>query len=585
MKKLINDADLAAVTHLKENNPLIQILAAVTGVRKVNKLYDEIAQYRDLEFIDQLLDHLGIEVEINEKDLENIPKEGSFISVSNHPFGALDGLVLLKALKGVRPDYKVMANFLLQHVEPIKDHFIAVNPFENHKSRFNSVSGLKQAKSHLAEGKPLGIFPAGEVSAYNLESRMIADRQWQTSALKLVSNAEVPVLPVYFDGSNSYIFHLLGMIHPQLRTMILPSELMKKKGKKIRLRIGKPIPAKDISAFASPDQLGRYLRAKTYALGTGLHVRKDYFKLFKFPRKEEEIIEPVDSAIIEKEIEALEPFKIFEYEEFDCFITESSNIPKLLREIGRLREITYREVGEGTNKSVDLDEYDLYYRHLILWDRKNKKFVGAYRIGQGMEIMSRYGRKGFYTNSLFRMEPQLDEILRQSFELGRSFIVKEYQKHRLPLFLLWKGILFHLISHPEYRYIIGPVSISGSFQEFSRGLIMEFVKKHYYNEELAQWVHPRNEFIVKSNKVDREALLEVTQNDLKKMDRIISEIEPSSFTMPVLLKKYLHQNAQIIGFNYDPKFNGALDGLMILDLLNLPEETVVNLKREMVKTS
>ncbi len=579
-KKLISESDLSSVTNLRKDNPIITILSNLSGIEKVNRFYDEVSKYSDEEFIDGFFKVLDVEIELDETSLENIPKTGAFISVSNHPFGAIDGMMLLRSLQQVRPDYKVLANFLLQHVDPIRDNFIAVNPFEGNRSSFSNLSGLKKAKTHLSEEHALGIFPAGEVSSYQSESRSVSDKQWMSPALKIIQRAKVPVVPIYFDGSNSYMFHVLGMVHPGLRTLKLPSEILKKKGKKIKMRIGKPISVKDQEGFENLDHYGRFLRAKTYALGTALEVKRDYFKRFQFPSKAKEIVPSQDLNLLIQEIEKNEEFKLFGQDSFSCYLAPSRSIPLILKEIGRLREITFREVGEGTNKPSDLDEYDIYYKHLFLWDHKEAKLVGAYRIGYGKEILQKFGRRGFYISSLFRLLKGIHPILEESIELGRSFVVKEYQQKRLPLFLLWKGVLSALMTNPGYRYLIGPVSISSSYQSFSRELILEFVRKHYYDEDLAKYVKPKHAFKVKTGKVDREALLSATSNDLKKLDKIISDIEPSSWTIPVLLKKYLHQNARIIGFNRDPKFNNALDGFILLDMHNMPEETIANLTKE-----
>lgn len=584
MKKLVSNEALASATKLPKDNPIIPLLSRVARIDKVNELYADICKEEGLAAIDRLFQTLEIELEFDPKELENIPKTGPFIVVANHPFGALDGLALIKAIAAVRPDFKVMANFLLQSVEPIKNHFLSVNPFEEMKGAYNNIGGLKAALQHIEAGLPLGIFPAGEVSTFQGDLKTIADRKWQNSAIKIVKKSKVPVVPLYFDGANSRIFHLLGLIHPGLRTLALPSEMLKKKGKTIALRIGKPIASKDLEMFTNADQLGRYLRAKTYALGSSFEVRRDYFRLFRFPQKEDAIIDAVPHELILKEISQIDAYKTLSYDNFDCFVVGSDIIPNILREIGRLREITFRSVGEGTNKSIDLDEYDLYYDHLILWDRKAEKIAGAYRIGNGPEIVSRYGSKGLYTSSLFRMSTKMKPILRQSVELGRSFITTEYQKHRLSLFLLWKGILFYLIANPRFRYIIGPVSISNSYQEVSKELIIQFIKRNYFDHELAKFVEPKNAFRPKVKNIDTSVLLDATSSDMKKMDKIISDIEPTSFTMPVLLKKYLQQNAKILAFNADPKFNNALDGLMLLDMQNLPADTVETLKREMVES-
>ncbi len=584
MKKLVSNEALASATKLPKDNPIIPLLSRVARIDKVNELYADICKEEGLAAIDRLFQTLEVELEFDPKELENIPKTGPFIVVANHPFGALDGLALIKAIAAVRPDFKVMANFLLQSVEPIKNHFLSVNPFEEMKGAYNNIGGLKAALLHIEAGLPLGIFPAGEVSTFQGDLKTIADRKWQNSAIKIIKKSKVPVVPLYFDGANSRIFHLLGLIHPGLRTLALPSEMLKKKGKTIALRIGKPIASKDLEMFTNADQLGRYLRAKTYALGSSFEVRRDYFRLFRFPQKEDAIIDAVPHELIMKEISQIDAYKTLSYDNFDCFVVGSDIIPNILREIGRLREITFRSVGEGTNKSIDLDEYDLYYDHLILWDRKAEKIAGAYRIGNGPEIVSRYGSKGLYTSSLFRMSTKMKPILRQSVELGRSFITTEYQKHRLSLFLLWKGILFYLIANPRFRYIIGPVSISNSYQEVSKELIIQFIKRNYFDHELAKFVEPKNAFRPKVKNIDTNVLLDASSSDMKKMDKIISDIEPTSFTMPVLLKKYLQQNAKILAFNADPKFNNALDGLMLLDMQNLPADTVETLKREMVES-
>jgi putative hemolysin len=585
LKKLISEDALATATKLTKNNPILGLLARVAKIDEVNELYDDVCKAEGLEALDRLFKYLDLDIEFDKGQLENIPKEGPFIVVANHPFGALDGLALIRTIAEVRPDFKVMANFLLQNVEPIKDYFLSVNPFEQNKTAYNNISGLKAAIKHLEQGLPLGLFPAGEVSTYQEDLRTIMDRKWMSSALKIVKNANVPVIPVFFQGSNSRIFHLLGLIHPNLRTLVLPREMLNKKGKPLAMRIGKPILPKDTSMFTSVDQYGRYLRAKTYALDNQFDVKRDYFKVFKSKSTPEAIIPPVEQDKLDHEIARIQDYKTLSYDNFDCYVVSSHHIPHLLREIGRLREITYREVGEGTNKSIDIDEYDLYYNHLILWDRTAKKIAGAYRVGNGAEIMARYGSSGFYTSSLFKMNKRMNSMLEQSLELGRSFIIKEYQRHRLSLFLLWKGILFYLLSSSKFRYIIGPVSISNSYQDVSKELIIEFITRHHFDHQLASLVKPRNAYKTVVKNVDTDALIEASMADMKKMDRIISDIEPSSFTMPVLLKKYLQQNAKIIAFNCDPKFNNALDGLMYLDLHNLPGDTVETLQREMVASS
>ena len=272
--------------------------------------------------------------------------------------------------------------------------------------------------------------------------------------------------------------------------------------------------------------------------------------------------------------------KLFGTGPFDCYLAPAGRIPNLLREISVLRELTFRQVGEGTGAAKDLDAFDRYYNHLFLWDREAHRLVGAYRVGLGNEIMNTRGPAGFYTNTLFRMSREMEPVLSKSVELGRSFIRPAYQRHRLPLFMLWQGILTVLVSHPSLRYVMGPVSISSQYKDLSRDLMVAFVQRNHYNHSLARHVQAKHPY--RLNPDDKqEALLSASEDSLRKLDKIIAQIEPVAVSVPVLLKKYLQQNARIIGFNIDPDFSDALDGLMILDLEDLPERTVSNLKRGM----
>jgi len=580
MKKLVQPAELAKASHMRPGDPRIGVLTEVSGLKKLERFYNAIEDLHDLDFVAAVFKNLELEIEVDPADLQNVPKEGPLMFVSNHPYGAIDGLALVHVLGGVRPDLKVMANFLLQQLEPLRERFIGVNPFEQ-LSSLSSFQGMRQAMAHVKEGNALAIFPAGEVSSWRTEIKAVADPRWKTPVIKLAQHVQAPVVPVWFDGANSLVFHVLGMIHPNLRTLALPKEMLRMRGRSVRMRIGKPIAPKDIAAFSSTEQLARYLRAKTYALGSGVQVKRELFSPLRFPQRPKEVVDPIAVEKLEKEIASIADLKLNSQAEFDLFLAPAGRIPNVLREIGRLREVTFRVVGEGTNKSIDLDEFDLYYDHLFLWDRERQRLAGAYRIGDGKRIMSRYGKRGFYTYTLFRMDRPMDRVLRRSFELGRSFIALEYQRQRLPLYMLWRGLLLHITANPDHQYLIGPVSISGTYSRISRSLIMEFVQQHHYDKEMAASVRPRNKFRIKPDKVDREALVQASMADLKRMDRLIAEVDPNETSMPVLLKKYLLLNARIIGFNRDPRFNDALDGLMVLDLTKLPERTVEDLRKGM----
>ena len=584
MRKLITTEDIVKAAKLNRfgGAPTARVLMIMLRLNKINKLYSRISHLNGVGFIDQLIKLLKINFEVSEEEINRIPRTGAFITVSNHPYGGIDSLLLSKILMGTRPDYKILANFLMQRLDPVKDFILPVNPFEDRKDAKSSLSGIKTALKHLNDGFPLGIFPAGEVSSYNLDTVGISDREWQTPVLKMIKKAGVPVVPIYFHGTNSRLFHLLGLIHPTLRTARLPSELFNKSKKNIRIRIGHPVSVKEQNEFTDISRYGRFLRTKTYALGSTLEVQKFFKPRIFASAKPEEIIPPVSLEKIEKEIEILrENHLLFTSAEFDVFCAPSYYLPFIINEIGRLREDTFRLVGEGTNKTIDIDEFDLYYQQLFVWDRNGRKIVGAYRVGKGKDIMMQYGIKGFYIQTLFRFSHNFYPVLEKSIELGRSFIVADYQRKPMPLFLLWKGILYFLLKNPDYRYLIGPVSISNRFSEFSKGMIIKFILQNHYNNEFARYIRPRKKFSIKSahQDVDTDIIIE-SASDLNKFDKFIKDVEISGYNMPVLLKKYLKQNGRIIGFNIDPLFNNALDGLLILDLFDVPVETISSLSKE-----
>ncbi len=583
--KIITTEEFARATKLDRLKMpgLAALLMEVMKINQVNDLFAQAQPKQGPEFVDAILEGCGIDIEFDERELKNIPATGSFIAIANHPYGGIEGMVLLKILCMVRPDAKLMANFLLKKIPNLSDYFIAVNPFENidHSS---SISGLKNTLELLASGTPIGIFPAGEVSTFKVEKQQVTDRLWHPVVGKIIAKAKVPVVPIYFHGNNGLLFNLLSMIHPALRTAKLPSELFNKQGHTIRLRIGKPINVEDIPDYNNAPKLLSYLRARTYALGTGLEEEKKIFhprNIFKIKKLPVDVAPEIDAAILEKEVEPLrENYRIWVEKNYEVFIAPTSTIPSIIREIGRLRELTFREIGEGTNKSVDLDEYDIYYHHLFIWDTDARTIVGAYRIGLGDEIFYSLGKKGFYVAELFKIKEQFTPVLKKSLELGRSFIRKEYQQKPLPLFLLWKGILKYLIDNPRYRYLIGPVSISNSFSKFSKSLIVDYINRNHFDHDLAQYVKPRKKFKVDFSSIDTDLLMS-GEDSFKGLDNLISEVETRSMKVPVLLRQYIALNAKIICFNIDPKFADCLDGFLMLDLQKVPQDILEKLGKNL----
>ncbi|EDM45541.1 Putative hemolysin [unidentified eubacterium SCB49] len=553
-------------------------LMKVLSISAINKIYDCHKHLSDLDFINALLEEFEIEFEIPEEDLRRIPKTGPFVTVSNHPLGGIDGILLLKVLLERRPDYKIMANFLLHRIVPLKPYVMPVNPFENKKELRSSFTGFKAAISHLRAGHPLGIFPAGEVSTQK-DDKNIVDKPWEDAAMKLINKANVPVVPIYFHAKNSALFYKLSKMNGTFRTAKLPSELLSQKDRKIKMRIGNAISIADQNEHNTLQSYTEFLRKKTYMLANPFQKKKLIEQLptsIKLPKQPKKIAGPALKETIEAEVASLlaSDKRLLESKNYEVYLASAELIPNILLEIGRLREITFRDVGEGTNKAIDLDKFDAYYHHMFLWDKEAKMLVGAYRMGLGSKIFETRGINGFYLQDLFRFEPELYEMMSQSIEMGRAFIIKEYQQKPMPLFLLWKGIVHTTLRYPEHRFLIGGVSISNKFSEFSKGLMIEFMKSNYYDPWVAQYINPKKEYKVKLKDADKDFVFDASEADLNKFDKIIDEVEPGALRMPVLIKKYIKQNAKVVAFNVDPMFNNVIDGLMYIRIADLPESTV-----------
>lgn len=553
------------------------LLMKILRISTINKLYNRNKHLSGVAFFDALLDDLQIKFEIPEEDLERIPKEGAFITISNHPLGGIDGILLLKLLVKRRPDYKIIANFLLHRIEPMKPYIMPVNPFENRKGVKSSMAGVKEALMHIRDDKPLGVFPAGEVSTYK-DGKLLVDKPWEEGAIKLIKKANVPIIPIYFHAKNSRLFYILSKISDTFRTAKIPSEVLSQKQRIIKVRIGKPISIKDQNQYENIDDFHEFIRKKTYMLANPFEKRVKIISAaaLKFPKEPKTIVSQGNVNEIIAEVDYLRENggKLMASKNYEVFFATANQIPKMLFEIGRLREITFREVGEGTNKEIDLDSFDQHYHHLFLWDTNAKILVGAYRMGLGVDIFKKYGIEGFYVQTLFKFEPELYNMMSETIDIGRAFIIKEYQQKPMPLFFLWKGIIHVTLLYPKHKFLTGGVSISNQFSNFSKSLMIEFMKSHYYDPYIAQYIHPKKEYKVKLKDADREFVFDATKADLNKFDRIIDELEPGNLRMPVLIKKYIKQNAKLVGFNVDPKFNDAIDGLILLRISDIPESTV-----------
>lgn len=562
----------------KHNKVLLKWIMKGAKINRLNSLYKEQYSNNPDEFITNILEELNIKSEYIEQELANIPKSGPFIAYANHPLGILDGLIFINLIRKKRKDIKILANDLLSRVEPLSELLISVDLSEKNQSSSKNVSGVKQMYSHLKNDGGILVFPAGEVST--MHNGKIQDKIWKKSVVKMMVKPKVPLIPIYFAGNNSITFHIKGKIHESWRTLSLINEMYNKQNFSIPLRIGKQIIPEKIIGIDGIDKKRKYLRAKIYGLSNPRKQSNRTPKLKKLIRQINDVVEHTSTEALVKEVFNLpNKSRIINSRNFHIYITTQKESPHIVREICRLREITFREVGEGSGKKIDMDKYDAYYQHLFIWDSKAHRIVGSYRVGFGKDIIERYGKTGFYSNSLFKYNNEFIETLERSIELGRSFIEKNYQKHPLVLLLLWKGILEILIKNPNYRYLLGPVSISNNFSSISKEIIIMFLKRKYYNYDQAKYVKARKPYKIKHSDISK-TLLDIDAAHLKDLDKLIQDIEPCNLKTPVLLKKYMNQNAKIIGFNTDPKFNNCLDGLILLDFAWLPQNTIQRFSHE-----
>lgn len=542
---------------------------------KLNRVYNQIGDKKGLDFIDELIRILEINFQYDEEELhKRVPAAGATIVVSNHPFGGLESILLIRILSRIRTDIQIISTQLLQKIDPISDFFL-----EGDKKGIQNDESTKAAE-HLTKGGILCVFPAGEVSEFD-NFRVLTDKQWQYNTLKFIKSQKVTVVPIHFQGNNSRLYYLMGNILPSLKKVKLPTEILYQHKKPVKIRIGNPISVAEQDRFTDIYQYGRYLRARTYLLCSKIEVKRFFNYSLKRQQRIEPVADPVPHEKVMEELKSLNPeFLLFKLKNYAVYCVPTKRIPNILLEIGRLREITFRQVGEGTNRSIDLDEFDLYYNQMFIWDEETEMIAGAYRIGKGADIIHQYGVRGFYIQSLFRIKDDMQDMLRQTMELGRSFVVKEYQRKPMPLFLLWKGILYFTLKNPEYRYLMGPVSVSDDYSTSSKEMIIKFIMTHHFDWKLAKSITPRNSYKFKTEDQNLSVVMQTMDNDINSLDKLIGDVDESNSGLPVLLKKYIKLNAKIIGFNVDPKFNNCLDGLIVLDLCDVPPNTIESLSKE-----
>ena len=579
MRKVVTNKDIKNALGLKGffGTCVAGVVYGVMGLGKINRLFDGAADYQGREFADHLIENMDITIDVSPEQLENIPKEGGFVVVSNHPFGGIEGVMLYSVIAKVRPDFKLMANFILSHIPNLKEAFFAVNPFEKNPEWKSSLGGIKGAINHIAEGHGLGVFPAGEVSRFHGHDYP-EDLPWNASIARIIKNAKVPVIPVFWDGCNSRLFYAVDRINSMLGTARLTRELANKQGKRFNLQIGKPILPAEVALYENPKELAAYLRSRSYALEANITVKTAEKKEVK----QAEIDPPTDLPLMLAELEAIrEKSFLYSTANYDCYLADYADIPNIMHEIARLREEAFRAIGEGTGKNLDQDEFDVYFKQMFLWDTVKQRIAGCYRLGIGSEIVPKYGIKGFYVSTLVNIDESFSDKLSHTIELGRSFVALDYQKEVLPMMLLLRGLSDVVVRYPEINHFIGPVSISAWYPKFYLSLIARFVaEEHAIEEEYQGKVTPKTPFVPDYLKVDSDVLLKNNMNGVDKFDKFLFRLSNGEYRLPTLYKKYLKLNAKFLCFNVDPDFNDTLDSLLFLTFTDFPEDEVMPLFRD-----
>jgi len=548
--------------------PVVGALEHITGIRQIQRVYSTLCAADDTRPIaEKLLQHLEVTHRIAQRDIDQIPKSGAAVMVVNHPFGILEGAVLATILGRVRSDVKFLANGILTAIPEVRDMVIAVDPLGGAGATQSNPGGLRKSLRYLEQGGLLVIFPAGEVSHFQWRERSVTDPEWSVAVARILEMAGrrtpgLTVIPTYVDGANSVLFQLLGLLHPRLRTAWLARELLNKRRAQVEVRVGSGIPADKLRAIPTAKERMAYLRWRTYLLAE----RKEYKPRTALPLSSREVraggMEPIaprePAAMLSEEVSALAPARMLvKSGDLAVYATPAAEIPRLLREIGRLRELTFRAAGEGTGKSCDLDGFDPHYLHLFVWSEKKREVVGAYRLAPTDSALP----DGLYTATLFRYDRTFLNRVGPALELGRSFVRAEYQKSFAPLLLLWKGIGKYVARNPRYKVLFGPVSISNQYQSISRRLMVSFLERHALLKDWAPLVSVRTPFAAaRSNDLPKSGF------DIEDLSDVVSDIEPARAGVPVLLRQYLKLGGKLLGFNVDPNFSNALDGLILVDL-------------------
>lgn len=548
-------------------SPVRWVVEHVLKLDKLDELYLEArrrGEGRDLA--SSVLDALAVRAAVPEADLLRIPLTGPVVVVSNHPFGMLDGMVLDAVLRRRRGDIKILANSLLCGIPELAEHFIPVDVHGREAGKGFNARYLRTALQWLQNGGLLAVFPAGEVASWRFKARRVVDPPWRSTAARLARMSSATTIPAWFSGSNSVGFHLAGLVHPLLRTAALPAELVNKKGTVCSVRFGRPLSATDLASFGDDRTITEHLRARSRLLSHS-RPRTTQARAVSPSAGKAVPAAPANAAAVRREIASLEQQGglLVENHEYAVYRAEGGSIPALIDELGRVRELTFRAVGEGTGRASDTDSFDPYYSHVILWHKAQQTVAGSYRLAWTDDVIRSRGVSGLYTSTLFQYDAGFFDKLGPAVELGRSFVIPEKQKEPAPLSLLWQGIGRCVVARAEAPILFGAVSISRDYCSASREMMVAYLSGATRRDPLYEFLRPRKFFRPKlANRGELRSILDSIRN-MDDLGKYVSELECGT-GVPVLLRHYMHLGGSVLAFNLDRKFSDVVDALLYVDL-------------------
>ena len=519
---------------------------------QINTFLEQSTHKDTFSFVESVIDYFDVGITLNSKQMDNIPAYGRVVIIANHPLGALDAMALIHLLKNVRKDIKIVANAFLGEFENLQELIIPVDNITGKTTKV-TLEGIYEALKHE---EAVIIFPSGEVSRARPSG--VKDTSWKSGFYKIASKTQSPILPIHINATNSKNFYLLSMLNRSLATATLPHEMFKAKGKEIKFTIGNLVPYESYSMpNLPPKEAVKILRRHFYKVAKGKKTILKVQKGISLAEAPSAIKSELKKGTLLGETSDGKKIIVYETEVENC----------VLKEIGRLREISFRHVGEGSGEKRDIDSYDFYYKHLIIWDDENLEIAGAYRIGDCAKIVEDFGMDGLYTDTLFKFDEGFQPYFAQGLELGRSFVQPRYWNSRA-LDYLWQGIGAYVNMHPHIRYLFGPVSISDSFSLQAKEMLIYFYATYFKPKDRLVKHKVRHKLSLSMKKHCKEIF---TGDDYRTDQRVLKEeLSYMGYVIPPLYKQYAEVceegGVEFMDFGHDKDFNDCIDGFIVVDL-------------------